>query len=244
MKKRLLSIVAAGLITSAAHAAPITFDFAGSGQLCTYTGGTSESCAATAFTGAVTIDVLTSVPSGPDSGGDGVTNAYANSGWVQSDFIIQWAGNSFNPGPVPGSTYTSSFASVWNGLIGIDMLTNEERYEGFVDGTPAGTYYLSYASLRRSTFDTTWLSDLSFNTSVGLAPDSLAGDGVYFGNSTQDIDGYTGFHGNIELATFTQRVTPVPEPTTWAMMGCALVGLGLFRAIRRQRPLAETSSSS
>lgn len=69
MKKKLPTIAAVGLIASSytAHAAPITFDFTGSGQLCTYTGGTSESCTAMAFTGAVTIDVLTSVPTGPDA---------------------------------------------------------------------------------------------------------------------------------------------------------------------------------
>ena len=105
MNKKLLTIVAVSAFAGspAAYAEPVTYDFTGTGYVHTFIGVGGESTyQETAFTGTVTFDVLAEGPSGSDSY-SGNTSAQDRSGWVQSDFNIQWAGNSFNPEPGGGS---------------------------------------------------------------------------------------------------------------------------------------------
>ena len=65
---RMTALVACLFSGLAAHAVPLTYDFAGTGSVCTF--ASDASCASTyegAFSGSVTIDVLANGPSGPDS---------------------------------------------------------------------------------------------------------------------------------------------------------------------------------
>ena len=107
----------------AAQAVPLTYDFAGTGSVCTY--ASDASCASTyegAFTGSVTIDVLANGPSGADSFTNGSTLAYDYEGWLQSDFLIQWDGNSFNPGPVDSQIAAiTTFSLPTATLVPIDL---------------------------------------------------------------------------------------------------------------------------
>ena len=99
LQLRMTTLVACLFNGLAAHAVPVTYDFAGTGHVCTY--ASDGSCASTydgAFTGSVTIDVLADGPGGADSYTNGSSLAYDYNGWLQSDFLIQWEGNSFNPG--------------------------------------------------------------------------------------------------------------------------------------------------
>jgi len=119
LKKNLAGsgVIAALLLCGAtAQAVPVIYDFTGTGTVCTYTStGACINSHNGGFTGTISIDVLTNDPSSLGSyGTDGSTNAYAINGWVESDFLIQWAGNSFNPGPIEGQTHRDQFARVYN----------------------------------------------------------------------------------------------------------------------------------
>ena len=216
MNKKLLAMVAVGVLAGppTAHAESVTYDFTGTGYVYTFTGVGGESTyLETTFTGAVTFDVLAEGPSGPDSS-TGDTWAQDRNGWVQSDFNIHWAGHSFNPGPVAGQHYSDSSAIVLDNDEGVvDRLNNREYYEG----SSGETDYISQAELFRNTNDISWLSDLSFDVTVGLAPpggpDNYAANYVDFSNvsvtfnaaaARYDLGGYS---GNITLASLTPRAT-------------------------------------
>jgi len=134
---RLTALVACLFSGLAAHAVPLTYDFAGTGSVCTF--ASDASCASTyegAFSGSVTIDVLANGPSGPDSFTNGSTLAYDYDGWLQSDFLIQWDGNSFNPGPVDSQIASDNYVQLVNGYIGAEHLFNREAYRGFDGALP------------------------------------------------------------------------------------------------------------
>lgn len=221
---RASALVGCLMISAVANAVPVTYDFTGTGSLNTLgVGGTSVASAQT-FTGWVTIDVIAPDPSGSDSG-SGSNYAYDSNGWVQSDFFIDWGSDSLNPSSVPGQTYSDMYAQVQSGFV--DSLYNRELYHGVVNGT---TYY-SYAELSRYT-NSAWLSDLSFDQSVGLAPGGS--NDLYFADySFTESYNYVGYNGSINLSSFTARTTSVPEPGTLALLGLGLAGLGLKR--RRSR---------
>ena len=222
-KTPLLTAVALLIGSShAAHAAPVIYDFTGSGSVCTYIDdGISSNCAGSSFTGIVTIDVLETPPGGP-------TGSYRADGWVRSDFLLQWDDTAFDPSPFAG-TQAFSYAAVYNDLFGTDLLQNEERYNGAV----AGIDYYIYANMQRFTSDTMWLSDLAFDTTVGIAPGDDAINTIAFGNITQDAAGYAGYFGTIDLRSLDRRATPIPEPGTWAMLGLGFLAVGLFRRSHR-----------
>lgn len=226
---RAVALVACLLSGAVAQAVPVIYDFAGTGSFCTYESGICSSTYSGGFTGTVSIDVLASGPSGTDAITDGVTQATDENGWVQSDFLIQWGSNSFNPGPVPSQTMTRQSAAVYN-TSSFDRLLNRELYER-VD--PTG-YHISYAELDRRTSDTSWLNDLSFSTR-GLAP-SFPGSTnyIHFADLVSDTSaGYSGFAGTIALSSLTARTTSVPEPGTLALFGLGLAGLPFTRRRRK-----------
>jgi hypothetical protein len=224
------ALVACLLSGRAAHAVPVIYDFAGTGSVCTY--ASDASCASTydgAFTGTVTIDVLASGPSGADAFTNGSSLAYDYDGWAQSDFLIQWDSNSFNPGPVASQVSSDNYVQLANDFNGVDQVFNRESYFGF-DGS---TNFYSSAGLTRQSSDLSWMSDLSFPAGVGLAPGSGAFNQLNFSNYTHKETGvYAGFSGLVNLSSLTARTTSVPEPGTLALFGLGLAGLG-FRRRRR-----------
>jgi hypothetical protein len=213
---KLLTMVAVGAFAGspAAHAESVTYDFTGTGYVLTFIGEGGESTyQETTFMGTVTFDVLAAGPSGPDSYSNN-TSAQDRSGWVQSDFNIKWAGNSFNPSPVAGQHYSDSTTTVFDNDEGaVDRLGNREYYEG----SDGDTDYISYAEMLRSTNDISWLSGLSFDVSVGLAPrggpDNNADNYVDFANVSVTFNAAEarydvgGFSGNVALTSLTPRAT-------------------------------------
>ena len=227
---RMTALVACLFSGLAAHAVPLTYDFAGIGSVCTF--ASNASCASTfdgAFTGSVTIDVLANGPSGPDSFTNGSTLAYDYDGWLQSDFLIQWDGNSFNPGPVDSQIASDNYVQLANGHLGAEQLFNREAYRGF-DGS---TNFYASAGLTRQSSDPSWLTDLTFPEGLGLAPGPGAFNQLNFGEYTQTETGvYAGFSGTANLSSFTVRATSVPEPGTLVLFGLGLIGLRLGRRNR------------
>jgi hypothetical protein len=215
----------------AAHAVPLTYDFTGTGAVCTYT--SDARCVASYvgdFTGSVTIDVLATGPSGADSYTNGSSLAYDYDGWLQSDFLIQWDGNSFNPGPVEAQVASDNYVQLANDFMGADQAFNRESYQGF-DGS---TLFYSSAGLTRQTSDPSWMTDLSFPAGLGLAPGPGAFNQLTFNEYTQSASGYAGFTGAANLTSMTIRTTSVPEPGTLVLFGAGLAGFGLLR--RRRFP--------
>jgi len=214
----------------AAHAVPLTYDFAGTGSVCTY--ASDASCASTyegAIFGSVTIDFLANGPSGPDSYTNGVSLAYDYDGWLQSDFLIQWDGHTFNPGPLDSQIASDNYVQLANGYIGAEQLHNREAYQGF-DGS---TNVYSSASLTRQSSDPSWLTDLSFPEGLGLAPGPGAFNQVSFSEYAQMATGtYSGFSGVANLSSLTVRTTSVPEPATLVLFALGLAGVGLSRRRR------------
>jgi len=219
----------------AAQAVPLTYDFAGTGSVCTY--ASDASCASTyegAITGSVTIDFLANGPSGADSFTNGTSLAYDYDGWLQSDFLIEWDGQSFNPGPLDSQIGSDNYVQLINGYIGAEQLHNRENYHGF-DGS---TNVYSNAGLTRQSSDPSWLSDLTFPEGLGLAPGPGAFNQISFGQySETEAHMYAGFSGYANLSALTVRSTSVPEPGTLVLFGLGLMGLGLFRHRRVSRPI-------
>ena len=207
----------------AAQAVPLTYDFAGTGSVCTF--AANASCASTyegAFTGSVTMDVLADGPSGSDASTNGGSLVYDYNGWVQSDFLIQWDGNSFNPGPVASQIDSDNYVQLSDGYFGVDQAFNREAYLG-ADGS---TDFYSSAGLTRQTSDTSWITDLSFPVGLGLAPGPGAFNQIGFAEYSLTATGlYAGFSGTVGLSSLTVRTTSVPEPGTLVLFGPAWLGL-------------------
>jgi hypothetical protein len=237
MNKKLLIIVAASAFAGspAAYAEPVTYDFTGTGYVLTFIGVGGESTyQETTFTGTVTFDVLAAGPSGPDSY-SGNTAVQDRSGWVQSDFNIQWAGHSFNPAAMVGQHYSDSTATVFDNDEGVvDRLRNREYYEG----SNGDTDYISFAELLRSTNDISWLSGLSFDVTVGLAPrggpDNYADNYVDFANvsitfnaaeARYDVGGFSGY---VALTSLTPRATIDIRPDRINPMGQGVIPVAIL----------------
>jgi PEP-CTERM motif len=247
MKKKMLwTIVTAGTLAAplAAYAAPVTYDFTGSGTLCRFTGtGSAMTCTyGETFTGSVMVDVLASGPNGPD-GYSGPTVAYDDNGWVDSHFAINWGGNTFGPGPVTGNTLTQHAAWVHDNVSATDGnfyddMGLRESYAGY----QAGVSYFSEADFARSTSDSSWLTGLAFDPQITLAPGTnriTFSNYAYLLNLGSMSYDYTGFNGIIDLGTLSVHgsggdpTTPVPEPGSFALAGVGVMAAGLFRWRRK-----------
>jgi hypothetical protein len=229
IKMRMTALATCLFSGVAAHAVPVTYDFTGSGSVCTY--ASNAGCASTytgAFTGSVTIDVLAAGPSGPDSYTDGSSMAYDFNGWAQTDFLIHWGGNSFNPSPVPAQTSSDNYVQLANDWGHADHLSMRESYFGS-DGT---TEYSSIALLTRQTADLSWLTGLWIPQELGFAPGPSAFNQILFDNSTVSAGVYSGFNGRIDLSSFSARARSVPEPGSLALLVFGLAGIALVRRSR------------
>jgi hypothetical protein len=197
----------------AADAESVTYDFTGTGYFCPLdsTGSVSGCTFDVAYTGTIRIDVLAPLPSGVGSF-IGSHAAFDPDGWVDSDFIIRWDSNSFSPEPTPGLPFDSPRHSgfVQNDFFGVDLLENTELFAGLSEARE----YRSLAVMTRRTSDTSWLNDLSFDLTVGLAP--IADGGVNdrnvisfnnfsFNRTTQDD--WRGYIGQVQLTSLTPRKT-------------------------------------
>ena len=229
------SVLLACLLGGAtANAVPVIYDFTGTGALSTYTGvgNAFNTSAPVEFSGWVSIEEI-GVPSGDDSYINDLHGwAYDYSGWVQSDFFIDWGAGSFNPAVGSGIVQFDMLAQ--NGYEGLyDQLINREYYSSF--NPLSGASQLSYAQLDRLTYDLSWLNDhASFDTSVGLATGPNAYNRITFENSsrTGGVGNYSGWFGSISLTSLTARSASVPEPGTLVLLGLALVGVAVTRRRR------------
>jgi hypothetical protein len=198
----------------AVHAQSVTYDFTGNGDFCSNAGaGTDFTCVTgLAFTGTVTIDVIADGPSGPDSYTD-ATTASDDNGWVRSHFVIRWDGNVYEPAPTPGpQLYSNESARVENdnyypGAVYQDTLVNGVYYVN--ETTPGSTCEIA-AVLWRETPDPSWLSDLSFDLSVDLAPGSDANNYIWLVKNGQcsgsDFEGGD-FYSRVDLTSLVRRTS-------------------------------------
>lgn len=235
MHKYYAMLVLCALVNQA-HAIPVIYDFVGSGFIAEYPAdGGAAIRRNTSFTGSVTINVVREGPqddTDPTRPGLAVSflspdHAYDSWGWVHSDIDIHWDSGSFNPTPLVGREYLiQRIGEVRNGTSDSLMVGEDHGYED----------HKVYAYFSRSTSDTSWLDDLSFDLTVGLAPNGT--NTILFGNLTRtfDSDGRVhqgGYWGNMDLSSLSIRPVAVPEPGTLALFAIALVGVGFSRQRRR-----------
>jgi hypothetical protein len=216
-----------------AQAAPVTYDFTGTGFVCTY--ASNAGCASRydgAFTGSITVEVLADGPSGADSYTNGTSMAYDYNGWAEVDFLIQWGSQSFNPGAVPSQVSSDNYVQLFNDWAYADFIAIRENYAGF-DGS---TEFQSIAQFTRQTGDLSWLSDLSMPSGLGLAPGPSAFNQILFSNLTRTTgefsEVYAGYSGTVNVSSFVPRTTSVPEPGTFALFSLGLAGIVLCRRRR------------
>jgi hypothetical protein len=139
-------------------------------------------------------------------------------------FVIQWAGNTFEPSPLPLQTYSEQSVHVQNGASW-DQVLIQELYESDFGNVVHG---VSASLVLRG--DPTWLSDLSF-PELGLASTNVIEFRDILVDS--DADWWSELKGTINLTSLTPRPTAaVPEPATFALFGFGLAGFGLARRRR------------
>jgi hypothetical protein len=225
----------------AAHAQSVTYDFKGTGELCTAAQpGSDFICESDVqFTGSVTMQVLDPNPGGPDGESNGVTDAWAENGWVQNSFVIRWGDQTFIPGPLPDMRLSESFTEVSNGFAGradfplTDMLYNSVFY--------SSDLCIQSVQMIRSTTDMSWLDGIDFDLSATLAPGADATNTLDFesgpcGTSPEHR------YGNVTLTSLTPRATRVKidirphadpnyiNPKSAGFVPVAILGSGEFDA--------------
>lgn len=224
----------------AAHAYVVTYDFAGTGRVCDYVdGGAATRCAdATAFTGAIVLDVDERGPTGSDASVRGTWEASDGLGWVTPAFEIEWSGRSFVPMRLDGETDFDTYSVVSNDFyveIPYDT-TVDELYTRFASVRfDASVNAVSSVIFRRGTDDLAWLDGLAFADAL-LAPGADALNVLEF-IATREVDpatvgGLEGFYGAVTLTSLTRRAAEVPEPASFAL---GVLGLLAGAAATRRR---------
>jgi hypothetical protein len=142
--------------------------------------------------------------------------AYDSDGWARSQFVIRWDSVEFDVTPVPGLQSSSSTVAVENDAqleardVIHDSLLIGTDYFGESSGATCGRAAVLY----RWTTELSWLSDLSLDLSVGLAPGSDAINALLFDNftlscsatSASDFD-RANFYGRVALTSLTPRMS-------------------------------------
>jgi hypothetical protein len=213
--KAVLAVVGLFGTPLAVYAQSVTYDFTGTGEICTLS-EIGFTCTSQTFTGTLAIDVLAEGPSGPDGYTYGGILAYDENGWVRSHFVIRWDSEEFDVTPVPGLQSSFSTAAVENDaqLEASDVIHDRLLIGTDYFGESSGETCERGAVLERWTTELSWLSDLSFDLSVGLAPGSDAINTLGFVNFTRSCSGTsaddfdrTNFYGRVELTSLTPRTS-------------------------------------
>jgi hypothetical protein len=251
MLTRILAAIALGLSTSAT-AAPVIYDFTGSGRTCAYTeSGLNPPITCNedvSFTGFMRLDVDPAGPSGFGSE-SGPATKYDPDGWVDSFFNIRWAGGTFVTTPIPHESRREDWAYV--GLIehydrNYDLMYVEDVIrlgELRVAGDDAtGLYRTRRTVLSLATdINIRWVDVERFPFGITLSPPSS--EPYPFGNRpmigfedfttvNNEMQAGSGF-GSIVLSSLVPRgaAAQVPEPQTWvlALLSAVAIAAGLRR---------------
>jgi hypothetical protein len=232
---------AAPLGTSSAVAAPVVYDFAGTGELCRYRGpefGQELVCTPQDFTGTLALEVN---PAGPGRAEIGDTRIDSRDGWVTSTFTFSWDGGSFAPRPVAeDGNFERHSARVSNGYdLGGGRLLDELFVEHAHFAVFGGVLELwSEASFLRSAVDVDWLQDLSFPLDRLLAPGEnlmrFAEATAFYNYDLSRVE-YSGFTGEFTVASLTARAIAVPEPGTAMLCAIAFAVTSAAMLPRRRR---------
>ena len=216
--KAVLAVVGLFGTPLAVYAQSVTYDFTGTGEICTQAEvGTDFTCVTSqTFTGTLTIDVLADGPNGPDGYTYGGILAYDSNGWARSHFVIRWDSDEFDVTPVPGLQSSFSTAAVENDAqleardVPHDSLLIGTDYFGESSGATCGRGVVLY----RWTTELSWLTDLSFDLSVALAPGTDAINSLSFDNYTLSCTGTSAgdfdranFYGRVALTSLTPRTS-------------------------------------
>ncbi len=186
------------------------------------------------MTGTVTLDV-NGVPDFFN------TNPVSANGinWVTSSYQIQWTGPTSGTydGQLSGANSFEYFAEVYNEIgYGQGFYTLRS---GEVDDGPNQASTFAYLTRLTDPMNGSWLSDLSFVETAGLAPGPNANNLLFFAILRKTTDPVTGLNQTVlpgSLAgTFivtSMTVAAVPEPGTGAL---ALVGIAILGVVLRKR---------
>lgn len=188
-----------------------------------------------ALTGSIQLTTV----GGPDTFDSDVEASGGN--WIQTALQLQWTGavNGSYVSGVPGATTILNQASARNdspyyfGIPAADVLYLQSHWHVETNGVGI----LKMAIVERLSTDSSWLSSLAFDTSVGLAPGADAINNLTFMSvvgTLIDGGGYQfspdSVQGNFTLTSWT--VSAVPEPANWALFS---LGSGVLLWTRQRR---------